>query len=151
MRVPPRAVIEKRLASAIRSFLAKDDELLRRHVHERAMTHKFAEALQRGFRSWQVDCEYNKDGKVPKRIDLPERRDKSIYPDIIVHHRGLPENLLVIEAKPSDAHREDVAYDQRKLEAYITGHLGYHYAVFLTFVVGGHPDVKYELRCLTVN
>ncbi len=74
---------------------------------------------------WDVDCEYNRHGKNsgrPKEItairsqflefaknltknealDLsldPDSHGSQIFPDIIVHRRTLPMNLLVIEAK----------------------------------------------------
>ena len=113
------------------------------------MTHKYAEALQSVFRSWHVDCEYNRVGMVPKTIDLPERADKTVFPDIIVHRRGSPDsNLLIVEGKPSDALQRDIDFDRRKLDAYITGGLGYRYALFLTFHVGETPDVTYELSYL---
>jgi hypothetical protein len=144
MRIPTPETMKRRLAAATAVFLANDAELLKRDAHERSMTHKFAEALQSVFRSWHVDCEYNRDGKVPKTIDLPERADKTVFPDIIIHRRGSPDNLLVIEAKPSDASQQDIDFDRRKLDAYMTGRLGYRYALFLTFHIGDTPDVTYE-------
>src|SRR5882672_687905 len=140
MRVPTESTMKQRLAAAIAVFLANDSELLRSEVSERAMTHKFAEALQTVFPSWHVDCEYNRYGKVPKTIDLPERAGKNVFPDIIIHRRGRPDNLLVVEAKTSNASQEDIDYDRRKLDAYISGKLGYRYALFLTFTVGAAPD-----------
>src|SRR5256885_14360324 len=120
--------MKQRLAAATAVFLANDSELLQRGVHERSMTHKFAEALQSVFPSWHVDCEYNRHGKIPKTIDLPDHPDKTIYPDIIIHRRSSSTNLLVIEAKPSDASQKEIDYDRRKLNAYISGKLGYRYA-----------------------
>src|ERR1035441_988365 len=126
MQFPTRATIKKRLLAAKQMFLANDSDLLHGSMSERAMTHKFAEAMQNVFRSWHVDCEYNREGKVPKRIDLPEKPNKTVLPDIIVHRRNpdggqnVSKNLLVIEAKPSNSDAESVAYDTRKLHAYIT-------------------------------
>jgi hypothetical protein len=146
--IPNKIIMEKRLAAASLIFLTKNAELLQSRVSERAMTHKFAEALQSVFPSWHVDCEYNRDGRIPKTIDLPRNPDKNIFPDIIIHRRGSDENLLVIEAKPSDASKQDVYYDEQKLAAYISGRLGYRYALLLTFIVGRVPDVRYEWRTI---
>jgi hypothetical protein len=145
--------IERRLMAAKAMFLANDSELLHTSLSERSMTHKFAEALQNVFRSWHVDCEYNRDGTDSKRIDIPEKQGKTVLPDIIIHRRNplgrqienVDRNLLVIEAKPSDADEESVKYDTMKLHRYITGGLGYKYGVLLTFVIGDEPDVKFEI------
>ena len=150
MKIPTKATIETRLAAASAVFLANDSELLKCDVHERALTHKYAEALQTVFRSWHVDCEYNREGKSvnPKRVDLPEEPGKTVYPDIIIHRRKSKINLLIIEAKPNNATQKSIEYDKKKLQAYMDGHLHYHYALALTFNVGEHPGVKYDLHCL---
>jgi hypothetical protein len=149
MRIPTQETMEQRLAAAVAIFLANDSDLLTRRVSERAMTHKFAEALQSVFRSWHVDCEYNRHGKVPKTIDLPEHPEKTIYPDIIIHRRESSANLLVIEAKTSDASQQDIDYDRSKLGAYISGRLGYRYALLLTFGVGDEPNISYDWHIAT--
>jgi hypothetical protein len=43
-----------------------------------------------------VDPEYNRDGHEVKRSD-----GVIVVPDVIVHHRGTSDNLLVIEVKKS--------------------------------------------------
>jgi hypothetical protein len=58
-----------------------------------------------------------------------------VVPDIIVHHRGTPENLLVIEVKKSNT-REDDEQDIQKLRAYRDSDLRYQYALFLKVVIG---------------
>jgi hypothetical protein len=159
MKIPTRHTIERRLNAAKAVFLVNDSELLHRSpshgsMSERAMTHKFAEAMQNVFRNWHVDCEYNRDGTIPKRIvDLPKMPGKTVLPDIIVHKRNpfgrqnenLDKNLLVIEAKPSDAKAKSKAYDKLKLHRYITGGLRYKYGVLLTFVIGDEPEVEFEI------
>lgn len=91
---------------AISIFRTRDLMLLRLDANERSMTHKLAEYLQREFRNWTVDCEYNRLGDETKRMsrdrnDLVPKGDtnaQTVYPDIIVHRRNSKENLLVIEA-----------------------------------------------------
>lgn len=113
------------------------------------MTHKFTEALQRLFRSWHVDCEYNRDDEIPKRIELPPNPEQTVYPDIIIHRRGPGNNLPVIEGKPSDASKSAIDYDKQKLKAYMSGKLGYRYGLLLTFVIGETPDVLFEWQPLS--
>jgi hypothetical protein len=148
MKIPTKSTMETRLQAARALFLVNDRRLLELDVHERALTHKFAEALQTVFRNWNVDCEYNREGKDldTKTADLPEEPGKTIFPDIIVHMRGKPINLLIIEAKPSDASRKSVDYDRKKLTAYMDadGKLAYTYGLMLTFIVGGKPDVEWK-------
>lgn len=118
-------------------------------VNERSITHYFAIYLQKEFPEFNVDCEYNKDNKEPKR--LRERFEKSIassnirgdtvYPDIIIHHRGTKNNFIVIEAKKTSVdlkHKEEdrnCPCDKCKLKFY-KQELNYQYAFFIQFPVG---------------
>ena len=118
--------------TALEIFYEKEKFLIDIKVSERALTHKLAEHLQGLFPCYDVDCEYNKVGDGdPKRLmelmygnpdclkdcDNCNSRKCVIFPDIIVHHRGIREdNLLVIEAKTkwSDTNAN---HDYEKLEA----------------------------------
>jgi hypothetical protein len=115
------------------------------------MTHKFAEYLQREFPDWNVDCEYNRDGDIPKRLLNLFQDDRvrpsddnaaTVFPDIIVHHRGQrgeQANLLVLEAKKSGASDE---LDKFKLEEFMNDHqYNYCHAVLLRFVTGRSPEI----------
>ena len=146
MQMVDYQIIERRIMVARAIFLENDFWLLHASVHERTMTHKFAEALQIVFHNWNVDCEYNRDGKYnPKAIDLPDEPDKTVFPDIIIHHRNSKENLVIFEAKPSGIRRKFINYDAMKLHAYLTGNLGYKFGVMLTFITGENCDVKFEI------
>jgi hypothetical protein len=80
-----------------------------------------------------VDCEYNRDGHSVKQAN-----GRIVVPDIIVHRRGTPNNLLVIEVKKSNT-EEDLA----KLKEFKTCHLGYRNALFLKVSVNTRkPDVQ---------
>jgi hypothetical protein len=97
------------------------------------MTHKFAEALQIMFPFWNVNCEYNREGKAfdSKRIDLPDDPGKMVFPEIIIHQSTDPINMSIIEAKPSDATPTSIAFDKApsirlwrfRLSVWITAHL----------------------------
>jgi hypothetical protein len=107
-----RKQIEELLEEAKLRFLRDEAYLLVADVNERSLTHKFAEHLQAILgREWSVDCEYNRYGTDTKTIEdvkeivgrsaaTDETRAKTVYPDIIVHRRGVEgPNVLVIEAK----------------------------------------------------
>ena len=146
MNIPAEEVVRARIDEAAAHFLAAHDHLLRVRASERAMCHKFGEMLQPLFPDWSVDCEFNRNGEAPKRIAwIPFTKDRSVFPDIIVHHRGVPENLVVIEAKCSDARDEEIREDIVKLEAYVA-ELNYVYSVLLTFTVGQAPNVTFQLK-----
>jgi hypothetical protein len=79
-------------------------------VHERSTAHRLALHLEPYFNGWNVDCEYDRYGRVQKLLEGiracdERRRTDRILPDIIVHHRGQNgpgHNLLVVELKKDD-------------------------------------------------
>jgi hypothetical protein len=131
--------IVKRLHAAYEGLLEHDRALLEVDANERSMTHKFAEHLQAEFSGWNVDCEYNRNGELPKRlvgtaeaVSTDNTDGKTVFPDVIVHHRGTIENLLVIEAKKSTT--AATGRDVEKLRAYKAEH-GYQFAFSVVFPV----------------
>ena len=82
------------------------------------------------FSEWHVDCEYNRQGHVPKRL-ATFRDGGNVYPDISVHRRLTGANHLVVEIKKSTnpAGKQD---DLEKLRAYRED-LGYSFGLFLLF------------------
>lgn len=125
---------------ALQRFFACDADLLKLDANERTITHRFAMYLQDELPDWHVDCEYNRDGHDPKRVSLPTlhpRDDDSdattVFPDVIVHHRGLEENYLVLEFKKI-RNGLDGDVDRQKLRAY-KKELHYSYALFVAIGV----------------
>ena len=136
--------VRGKLEAAIQELKAKDWRLLENDANERAITHKLAQFLDPLFPGWDVDCEYNKDGHKPKRLmTLSVRKERldntdgaSVFPDIIVHHRGkkgAASNLIVIEVKKSSS-RENTNRDIEKLRAF-KGELKYQFAVSMVLEV----------------
>ncbi|MEQ8190592.1 MAG: hypothetical protein ABRQ39_21680 [Candidatus Eremiobacterota bacterium] len=106
--------IQRRVTRALERLIDLDDYLLEHNVYEISITHKLAEYLQQEFPYWTVDCEYDKNYKEEVLTNGPKKQyvlkqindcrenshsEASIYPDIIIHHRGTKENLLIIEVK----------------------------------------------------
>lgn len=147
---PTSEEIERGVIRAIQMLLRHDSFLLDKDVNERSVTHKLAEYLQREFGGWHVDCEYNRVGnesncsKILK--DLAEKlydsglrreaptgdpRQDTVFPDIIVHHRGdKTDNLLVLEVKKFGNNHNAQSIDKMKLELYVE-RLKYRFAAFL--------------------
>jgi hypothetical protein len=126
------------LKEALQDFYKQENLLIEFKVSERALTHKLAEHLQKRFKEYNVDCEYNKIGNDPKRVtNLIDQMKLSgnckgkcgacqnnkcvIFPDIIVHRRGFDDNLLVIEAKTRWS-RKKQSNDHKKLMALSQSH-----------------------------
>lgn len=61
--------IRRKLRIATEIFLERDRHLLTVKANERSITHKLAIYLEPLFPDWDVDCEYNRDGKNSKRVD----------------------------------------------------------------------------------
>lgn len=138
--------IEKKIEKSIKNFLKTDLILLIIDSSERSIAHKFAEHLQKEFKEWNIDCEYNRENHDfleinPKRLkdyisectkDKKPNIDGSlVYPDIIIHHRLNNENLLVIELKKT-SNDDDGSCDKKKLEKFIEK-LNYEYGLFINF------------------
>jgi hypothetical protein len=135
-----QAEIEERLDFAIQRLLASDLQLLALDVNERSITHKLATYLQIAFPDYDVDCEYNRCFDEIKTLHVPadnvswdDTQAKTVFPDIIVHHRNTDINILVVEVKKLNGGNE--AFDFIKLQAF-RGELGYQHAVFLRFRTG---------------
>ena len=139
--------IERRLRKCIDTFLESDRELLDKDVNERSITHKLAEHIQREFKGWHVDCEYNRKWQRPKTLEgkcfaevCPDDiHARTVYPDIIIHHRGIPDNLLAIEVKKR-TNPDGLDIDRAKLAGF-KEELGYKY-IALVVLDGAHYELE---------
>jgi hypothetical protein len=113
--------VKEKVTVAIEILFKNDAFLLENDVHERAITHKFAEYLQAQFPDWHVDCEYNRDHMESKALhtisecDEERKKTKYVVPDIIIHQRNKENNLLVIEVKTGNG---KIDCDIKKLELF---------------------------------
>jgi hypothetical protein len=129
---------------ALKDLFEKDSYLFCVDANERSLTHKLAVYLAAYFPDYDVDCEYNRDGAVPKRllackqsIESDDTNAITVYPDIIIHKRGPAKdgsNFVVIEAKKRGL---PVDFDRGKLQAYKqNANLQYAHAFLITLPVG---------------
>ena len=143
--------LQARVQRSIQCLKENDLYLFENNAGERVITHRLAVSLEQEFPDWHVDCEYDilppddqdviyqkyanlmarrRNGRI---VPLAEKEAVSVYPDIVVHHRGTAENLLVIEVKKSTDH-EEIDFDRMKLEACRQDeHLQYRFALFVRF------------------
>jgi hypothetical protein len=138
--------IRNRIEIAYKKLIDKDSYLLKIDANERSITHRLAIYLEEVFWEYDVDCEYNRDGLDPKKlinykkkIYSDDTNGTTVYPDIIIHHRGRGKkyNFIVIEAKKYFKIDNSKTYkaDKEKLGAYKKD-LSYKYAYFVKFPVG---------------
>ncbi len=137
-----RLEIEKSVRRALDMLFARDDALLRRGGAEWSIAHRLAVYLEESFPSWNVDCEFNRQGR-----DDDKKRTSTgdlVRPDIIVHHRTRVEkehNLLVIELKYAASAR-----DSEKACEYTappTGERKFQYQFGLTVLLGAVPALTW--------
>lgn len=138
-----RATVSAAVQAALQRLINEQPELLDLDVTERALSHHLACYLAQVMPvDYQVDVEYNRHGRIPKRLQLLPRTAKdnelraiTVFPDILVHERGTDDkNLLVLEVKKPG---ESLDYDQQKLVAF-RNELGYQHTAHV--VVGRCSD-----------
>lgn len=142
-KYPTTREIAAALNSALCELYSRDKALLSSDANERSITHRLATYLEYGLPGWDVDCEYNRAlghggwKKVlsydfgQEKIAPDDMEAKSVFPDIIAHHRDTNENLLVIEVKKANSLESD-AKDLSKLRAFTDPkNLGYQIGLFL--------------------
>jgi hypothetical protein len=123
-----------KLIAALQDFYARETFLLEHDLGERALTHRLAFCIEKQFSGWEVDCNYDRLGE--RTIRLPhgtvsstdDHLAKSIYPDIVVHQRDIPNNLLAIEVRKASNH-QPIEHDQHKLQALTDPHIWFAYAI----------------------
>jgi len=133
-----------RVVSALGEFYARETYLLEQDLGERTLTHRLAVHLERQFEGWDVDCDYDRLGertlRLPKGsiVSTDDHLGKSVYPDIVVHRRAVPENLLVVEVRKASNHQPP-DHDRHKLRALTDPHLWFAYriGVYLTLARAG--------------
>lgn len=134
-----RAELEK-VVGAIGEFYAREGLLFERDLGERTLTHRMAVCLERQFDGWDVDCDYNRLGerllKLPHGtiVSTDDELGKSIFPDIVVHRRAVPENLLALEVRKAINH-QPLEHDRHKLRGMTDPHLWFAYRIGVLLVL----------------
>lgn len=109
-----------KLIVALTDLYAADAFLFDKDAGEQALTHRLAVHLERQFPGWAVDCNYDRLGE--RTLHLPhgaivstdDHLARSIYPDIVVHQREVPNNLLAVELRKVLNHTS-LEHDRKKL------------------------------------
>ena len=129
--------IFQRFEESLTEFLKADHILLEINANERAISHKLAEHIQNQFPEWNVDCEYNR-----VKYDLKRVNGKLVNPDIIVHHRKTPDNLLVVEVKKSN-NKISILKDIERLKNFTKDNLVYKAGILVVLEKESHTQLKF--------
>jgi hypothetical protein len=119
---------------ALEDFYARESQLFEKDLGERTFNHRLAVHVEKQFGGWDVDCDYNRLGermlRLPRGtiISTDDSSGKSVFPDIVVHHRAIPENLLAIEVRKASSHQPP-EHDQHKLRGLTDPHLWFAYQI----------------------
>ncbi|MES3204229.1 hypothetical protein QDQ60_13715 [Klebsiella aerogenes] len=123
----------------LNDFLIEQSLLLQNDASEQAIAHQLAMKFSKSFPGWDIDCEYNRNMDVVKRLiyavsPTGEVCERNVVPDIIIHRRMTNDNLLAVEIKKS-TNREASFKDLSKLAAF-RSQLGYQNSLFIRFLTG---------------
>ena len=125
--------VKESIETAIKKLKEEKPRLNFGDIHERATAHRLAVHMEKLFLGWNIDCEYNRDKDIVKKLKDTGNTDR-IFPDIIVHKRGEPINLLIIELKKNNA--EDPC-DHKKLTLFTSQNGKYKYQLGLYVNING--------------
>ncbi len=129
-----------KVVKAIEEFYARESALFEKDLGERALTHRLAVAIEKQFDGFEVDCDYNRLGERLLRlphgsiVSTDDELGKSIFPDIVVHRRAVPENLLAIEVRKASNH-QPIEHDHHKLRGLTDPHLWFAYRIGVLLVL----------------
>jgi hypothetical protein len=132
-----------KVVTALGEFYSREAFLFEHDLGESTLTHRLAVHLEKQFSGWDVDCDYDRLGERTLRlphgtiISTDDHLAKSIYPDIVVHQRAIPNNLLAMEVRKSSNHQSS-EHDQHKLRALTDPHLWFAYWIGVYLVLGRH-------------
>jgi hypothetical protein len=129
-----------KVITALRGFYAQEAFLFDKDIGEHAITHRFAVHLEKQFAGWAIDCNYDRLGERTLRlphgtiISTDDHLGKSIYPDVVVHQREIPNNLLAVEIRKATNHTT-IEHDQHKLKAMTDPHVWFAYWIGVMLVL----------------
>jgi hypothetical protein len=136
-----------KVVTALAEFYERETYLFEKDLGERTLTHRLAVHLEKQFPGWSVDCDYNRLGERTLRlphgtmVSTDDHFGKSVYPDIVVHQREIPNNLLAIEVRKA-ANHQFPEHDRHKLQALTDPHLWFAYRIGVYLVLGKNSVVS---------
>src|ERR1700756_75332 len=139
-----------KLVAALGEFYAHEASLLDKDAGERALAHRLAVHIEKQFSGWEVDCEYDRLGERTLRlphgtiVSTDDHFAKSVLPDLVVHPRDIPNNLLAIELRKATNH-QPIEHDQQKLHALTDPHLWFAYWIGVLLILSKKNVIHCEV------
>jgi hypothetical protein len=139
-----------KVIAALEAFYARETHLFEKDLGERTLTHRLAVHLENQFPGWETDCDYSRLGERTLRlprgsiVSTDDHLGKSVYPDIVVHQREIPNNLLAIEVRKQSNHLPP-EHDQLKLRALTDPHLWFAYRIGVFLVLARKGVISSEV------
>jgi len=136
-----------KVVTALARFYGRESYLFDHDLGERTLTHRLAVHLEHQFPGWEVDCDYDRLGERTLRlphgtiVSTDDHLAKSVYPDIVVHQRAIPDNLLAIEVRKASNH-QPAEHDRHKLRALTDANLWFAYGIGLYLVLAKNSLVS---------
>jgi hypothetical protein len=135
---------------ALKEFYAHEAFLFEHDLGERTLTHRLALHVERQFPDFEVDCDFDRLG--PRTLNMPrgsivstdDHLGKSIYPDVVVHQRSVPNNLIAIEVRKTSNH-QPVEHDRQKLRALTDPHIWFAYWIGVLLTLGKNNVTSVEV------
>jgi hypothetical protein len=130
-----------KIVAAVKEFYAREAFLFEHDLGERALAHRLAVHVERQFPDFEADCDFDRLG--PRTLNMPrgsivstdDHLGKSIYPDIVVHQRSVPSNLIAIEVRKTSNH-QPLEHDRQKLRALTDPHIWFAYWIGVLLTLG---------------
>jgi len=139
-----------KVVTALHEFYARETFLLEKDLGERTLTHRLAVHVENQFPGWEVDCDYDRLGDRTLRlphgtiISTDDHLGKSVYPDIVVHQRAIPNNLLAVEVRKAGNH-QPADHERQKLRALTDPHLWFAYWIGVFVTLGNNHVTMSEI------
>jgi hypothetical protein len=139
-----------KVVAALKEFYAREVFLFAQDLGERTLAHRLAVQLEKQFPDFDVDCDFDRLG--PRTLQLPhgsivstdDHLGKSIYPDIVVHQRSVPNNLIAIEVRKAGNH-QPLEHDRQKLRALTDPHIWFAYWIGVLLTLGKNNVTSVEV------
>jgi hypothetical protein len=102
------------------------------------------------FPDFEADCDFDRLG--PRTLNMPhgsivstdDHLGKSVYPDIVVHQRSVPNNLITIEVRKTSNH-QPMEHDRQKLRALTDPHIWFAYWIGILLTLGKNGVASAEI------
>jgi hypothetical protein len=139
-----------KVVAALKEFYAHEAFLFEHDLGERTLAHRLAVHVERQFPDFEADCDFDRLG--PRTLNMPrgsivstdDHLGKSIYPDIVVHQRSVPNNLIAIEVRKASNH-QPVEHDRQKLRALTDPHIWFAYWIGVLLTLGKNNVASAEI------